>query len=109
MTVRKSLDQKKCCLMKQVCNLVGDSWSVLILFYLMNNPMRFSQLQEQITCTSTSTLTNRLKHLVEFKLISRKEYKETPPKVEYQLTEKGYKLAQIFQQAIAVISDQTEN
>ncbi len=61
-----------------------------------NNPVRFTELQKKIEGINTKILTQRLKELEKAKLITKKYYKELPPRVEYSLTKKGKELLRCF-------------
>jgi DNA-binding HxlR family transcriptional regulator len=52
-------------------------------------PRRFGELETSLAGISSRTLCNKLRALEDEGLISRKEYKTHPPKVEYKLTRKG--------------------
>lgn len=70
--------------------LVGDKYSFQIIQILSQfGPQRFVELESQVTGISPRTLSARLKHLERYALISRQQFPTIPPKVEYQLTEKG--------------------
>lgn len=50
---------------------------------------RFTNLIRNIDNISSKTMTSRLKDLVEHGLISRKQFNEIPPRVEYSITPRG--------------------
>lgn len=54
--------------------------------------MRFSDLEAHLSTASSATLTNRLTDLVEAGLVTRTQYNEIPPRVEYELTQDGREL-----------------
>lgn len=54
--------------------------------------LRFSALEEHLSTASTSTLSSRLEELVEVGLVTRTQYNEIPPRVEYELTDDGHEL-----------------
>lgn len=54
--------------------------------------LRFSELEEHLPTASTSTLSDRLEELVETGLVTRTQYNEIPPRVEYELTDDGKEL-----------------
>ena len=60
------------------------------------SPWRFTQIQK-ILHIQPKTLTARLKELVEFGLVTRKSYNEIPPRVDYELTQKGRDVTKIFE------------
>jgi DNA-binding HxlR family transcriptional regulator len=78
------------CGVARVADLVGDSWSLLIIRDLLEGTRRFGDLEVSLRGVSTRTLTKKLKALEDCDMIKRTEYAEKPPRVEYALTEKGH-------------------
>lgn len=62
-------------------------------------------LERHIAGISTKVLSERLRKLVDYGLLSKQVYPEIPPHTEYMLTEKGHKLAQIIAQLQALDRD----
>lgn len=58
----------------------------------MNKPLRLSELRRQIPDISEKMLIEELKNLVESNLVIRKNFGEVPPRMEYELTETGFKV-----------------
>ena len=80
----------------KVLNLIGDKWSMLVLYQLkLKSPMRFKECQSA-DGMSSRTLSLRLSALEKAGLISKQEYSEYPPRTEYTITEKGLALAPVF-------------
>ena len=79
----------KDCPVAKTADLLGDSFSILIVRDLLVRPRRFGELETSLAGISSRTLCNKLRALEDEGLISRKEYKTHPPKVEYKLTRKG--------------------
>jgi DNA-binding HxlR family transcriptional regulator len=79
----------KNCPVAKTADLLGDSFSILIVRDLLVEPRRFGELEASLSGVSSRTLSNKLKMLEDEGLILRKEYKAHPPKVEYRLTRKG--------------------
>jgi DNA-binding HxlR family transcriptional regulator len=77
---------------REVLDLVGDKWSVLIIGTLADGPTRYSDLAGAIPGISQRMLTLTLKHLQRTGLVSRTSYPEVPPRVEYALTQLGTSL-----------------
>ena len=83
---------------ERAMELIGDKYSFQILHLLYeNNRQRFVELEQQIPGISPRTLSARLKHLEKYRLINRHQYATIPPKVEYELTERGQDLAATLQ------------
>ncbi|WP_194778347.1 winged helix-turn-helix transcriptional regulator [Pararhodonellum marinum] len=77
------------CPIRTTLELIGGKWKLLILFQLFNGPYRLSELKKSIPDISEKMLIQELKTLVDSELVSRKNFGEVPPRVEYALTEKG--------------------
>jgi DNA-binding HxlR family transcriptional regulator len=58
----------------------------------LKEPARFNDLKRRIQGISATSLAERLNELAQRKIIERKVYPETPPRVEYSLTKKGMEL-----------------
>lgn len=63
--------------------------------------LRFSALEEHLDGPSTRTLSNRLAELVERDLLTRTQYDEVPPRVEYELTDEGAELQRRLEPLLA--------
>ena len=55
-------------------------------------PARYGEIEDLFEGVSSSTLSTRLGELVEAGVLSREQYAEIPPRVEYELTETGEEL-----------------
>ena len=82
--------------MDRALRLIGDKWTLMIVYNLMQGTKRFGELLEALGNVSPKTLSQRLKQLEEIKLVERRAYAEIPPRVEYLLTEKGLALINIL-------------
>lgn len=77
------------CPIRTTLELVGGKWKLLILFQLVESPLRLSELKKKIPDISEKMLIQELKTLVESGLAVRQNFGEVPPRVEYSLTEMG--------------------
>ena len=78
-------------------SLISGKYKLTILYALYRHKViRFNQLQKYLKMISHKTLSNVLKELEADDLITRKEYPQIPPKVEYSLSEKGKSLIPIL-------------
>ncbi len=77
------------CPIAKTVDVVGDHWSMLIIRDLLTGPKRFSHLARSLSGISSRTLTQKLQSMSKKKFIVRREYSESPPRVEYTLTKKG--------------------
>ena len=85
------------CPIARTAELVGDTWTILIVRDLMSGSKRFGQLQESLGHVSPKTLSQRLKTLEHANILTREAFPEIPPRVEYTLTMKGHALSQIIE------------
>lgn len=51
--------------------------------------MRFAEIEAHLSKASTSTISKRLDEFEEAGLVTRTQYDEIPPRVEYALTDEG--------------------
>lgn len=92
--------QKKRTYVLTATEVIGDKWSPCLLCALSNKPMRFNQLQEQLSRISPRTLSQRLSKLETMGIISKKIISQVPPHTEYTLTQKGLELLPILRSMI---------
>lgn len=72
--------------------IVGNKWTMLIIFALSGGVHRFSQLRDRIAVITPKVLTQTLRALERDGLVERTVYPVVPPKVEYRLTGLGRSL-----------------
>jgi len=77
-------------------DLVGDKWTLLIIRDLASGPRRFVELQRVLPGISTEQLRSRLNRMVADGMLTRQRYREVPPRVEYELTERAAGLMPIL-------------
>src|ERR1700748_3252292 len=77
-------------------DLVGDKWTLLIVRDLAAGPRRFVELQRVLPGISTEQLRSRLNRMVDDGTLTRKRYREAPPRVDYELTERARELMPIL-------------
>jgi DNA-binding HxlR family transcriptional regulator len=69
---------------------IGGKWKSVVLWYLKNKTLRFTQLKKQIPDITEKMLSIQLKGLEADGLIKREVHGKKPPiRVEYSLTEFG--------------------
>ncbi len=82
----------KDCPVRQLINIVGDKWTLPVLYVLKQGTKRYSELQREIPGISKKMLTQTLRRLESDKIVKRTVYAVIPPKTEYNLTIFGDKL-----------------
>lgn len=91
------------CPIRNVLSRFGDKWSLLILstiYQSKDNCLRFSDLKRQMEDCSSKMLSQTLRNLEQNRLISRHQYPEIPPRVEYSLTPIGLSLMPVIENLI---------
>jgi DNA-binding HxlR family transcriptional regulator len=74
----------------EAVSILGNKWSALIVMQLA------SGLEHTVAGISPRTLSQRLDDLEQKKIITKKCFAEVPPRVEYDLTDKGQDLLPIL-------------
>ncbi len=83
----------ECKLLHSAWNDLAKVWTLPVIHALgLKEPARFNELKRRIQGISATSLAERLNELDQRKIIERKVYPETPPRVEYSLTKKGIEL-----------------
>jgi len=77
-------------------DLVGDKWTLLIVRDLAAGPRRFVELQRVLPGISTEQLRSRLNRMVADGMLTRKRYREVPPRVDYELTARARDLMPVL-------------
>ena len=75
---------------------IGGRWKTIILYILGDRTLRFGEVSARIPAISRKVLTSQLKELVNDGILNRKKYNETPPRVEYSITEFGKSLQNVL-------------
>ncbi len=73
----------------EIMDLVGDKWTLLVTYRLGAHAMRFAELKRHAHPISAKMLTQTLRGLERFGLVTRTVLSTTPPSVEYALTNLG--------------------
>lgn len=78
-------------------SLISGKYKMTLLYCLFEfKVVRFNELKRYIETISYKTLSSSLKELEASGLITRTEYPQIPPKVEYRLSERGASLIPIL-------------
>ncbi len=89
------------CCTSVTMGIIGGKWKTVILFYLIESPLRYNELRKKMPGVTERTLSLQLKNLEEDGVIKRKVYTTKPPlKVEYSLTEFGKTLIPVLKSIV---------
>lgn len=104
-TERRVFHNNEDCAVRNVVSQIGDKWSLLILFALVDGEDRFNSLKSRIEGISQRMLTQTLRDLEREGYVNRTVYPEVPVKVEYCLTEMGQDLIKPLYQLVCWADD----
>lgn len=80
------------CPIRTTTDLLSGKWKLLILFQLAPQSLRPSELKKLLPDISEKMLIQELKTLCDNNLVLRKNFREVPPRVIYELTPIGHKI-----------------
>ena len=85
-------NQLSMCPVEVTLSLLSSKWKILIIRELLTGTKRFSEIKRALPDVTQKMLTQSLRGLEEDGLIERKVYAVVPPKVEYTLSDLGWRL-----------------
>ena len=94
----KTKEELPACPVATAVSLIGGKWKLLILRNLKARPWRFNELQRRLPEMTHATLAKQLRSLEEYGVITRTEYPQVPPKVEYALSPLGEEFRPVLAQ-----------
>ena len=84
------------CPARAVLALLAEKWSLLVIHALSEGTMRTGAIRRRIGGISEKMLVQTLRRLEDAGLVSRHDYGEVPPRVEYSLTRLGRSLSPLI-------------
>lgn len=82
-------------LAREIFSDVANKWAFLIIEFLGQRTMRFSELRDEVGGISHKMLTQNLRMLERNGLVERTVHPTVPPRVDYTLTEAGAALRRV--------------
>ena len=76
---------------------ISGKWTLLIIRDLADDSLRFCELERSLEGISPRTLSLRLRALEEQGIVERRTFPEVPPRVTYQLADKGRALVPLIE------------
>ncbi len=78
-------------------DIFGGKWKSRIICVLFEkNRLRYNELKKEMVNITDAVLSSNLKELIVDGIVSRKQYNEIPPRVEYELSPKGRSIIPIL-------------
>lgn len=98
------------CPLEYGLDIFGGKWKSRIICVLSaGGVMRYSEIRRELADITDAVLAAMLRELTCNGIISRRQYGEIPPRVEYSLTDRGRSVLPIFQDICRWSSWQTGN
>jgi DNA-binding HxlR family transcriptional regulator len=92
-----SAESNSRCPVCRTADVVCGKWTLLVIRDLADGRSRFCELERSLEGISPRTLSLRLRALEEEGIVARNTFPEVPPRVEYELTEKGEALVPLIE------------
>lgn len=89
-------DEHEQCPAEITLDFIAGKWRPMIVYWLLQETLRFNQLQRKLGKVTHRTLARTLREMEAEALIVRTDYGEIPPRVDYALTGKGRALKPVF-------------
>ena len=85
------------CALDITMDYIGGKWKTVVLWYLIKEKKRFSELNRLIPDITEKMLSIQLKQLEKMELVKREAFPEVPLRVEYSLTSFGKSLIPVLE------------
>lgn len=76
-------------IIKKAVEIICGKWRMVIIHLLREKTLRYGEIKRGVPGISEKVLVHELKQLVELGMVEKESFGEVPPRVEYQLTDKG--------------------
>ena len=76
---------------RMVETVIGCKWSLTVLDLVERGIARPGEMERSIEGLTAKVLNDCLRRLVQFRVLEKRSYPEIPPRVEYRLTQFGWK------------------
>jgi len=98
MKYEPKMEKEIMCPIEYGIDIFGGKWKPRILCVLSSTEvMRYNEIRKELGNITDAVLAAMLKEMIADGLISRKQYEQIPPKVEYALAERGRSVLPILQ------------
>jgi len=77
--------------------VIGGKWKSVLVYHLLQGPLRFSELKRLVPDITEKMLTQQLRELERVGVLTRTIFAEVPPRVEYRATVHGQTLQPVLE------------
>lgn len=84
------------CPVESALEQISGKWKGLVIYHLMDETLRFNELKRRISAVTQRSLTKQLRELEADGIVQRTVHAVVPPRVDYNLTDKGRGLREII-------------
>jgi len=77
--------------------IISSKWTPQLIYALASGVSRFGEIQKEVGGVNPRTLSARLDDLEDEGIVTKAQFNEVPPRVEYALTEKGRDLIPVLE------------
>lgn len=84
------------CPAERTLDFLSGKWRPMVIFWLLEGPLRFNELQRRLGAITHRTLAKTLREMEADGLVERRDYGEIPPRVDYSLTARGVSLTPVL-------------
>lgn len=110
MKYEPKIEKEIMCPIEYGLDIFGGKWKSRIICVLSaHGTMRYNAIRKELTNITDAVLAAMLKEMIADGMISRKQYNEIPPKVEYSLTDQGRSVLPILQSICSWSRIQTQD
>lgn len=110
MKYEPKIEKEILCPIEYGLEMFGGKWKSRILCVLSaQDVIRYCEIRKELSNITDAVLAAMLKELLADDLISRIQYSEIPPRVEYALTDKGRSVLPILQSICHWSREQTKD
>ncbi|MCI1966078.1 MAG: helix-turn-helix transcriptional regulator [Oscillospiraceae bacterium] len=103
-------DRQGDALLRDAVSLVGGKWKFRVLWALQSgDSIRYGEIRSRISGITDMMLSQSLKELAADGLVERRQYREIPPRVEYEVTAAGAGLIPVLEQLCVWVKGQEKH
>lgn len=96
-SIQKADPWSASCPSRTIIHILASKWVMLLLPVLRDGPKRNGDLMRSLDGVSQKMLTQTLRDLEHYGIVTRHDFAEVPPRVEYALTRMGASLAEVVE------------